>query len=60
MSKFANFSKSDDKYQGECGGSSSKGCSLEFGNFRSMPLRLMFFPNKKFRELYVMLPHMHF
>ena len=57
MSKFANFSKSDDKYQGECGGSSSKGCSLEFGNFRSMPLRLMFNPNNKFKELYVTLPH---
>ena len=57
MSKFANFSKSDDKYQGECGGSSSKGCSLEFGNFRSMPLRLMFNPSNELKELFVMLPH---
>ena len=40
MSKYANFSKSDNKYQGECGGSSSKGCTLEFGNGRSIPLRM--------------------
>lgn len=59
MSKYANFSKSDNKYEGECGGSSSKGCSLEFGNGRSIPLRIsinsggMTDPTKFF----VVLPH---
>ena len=61
MSKYANFSKSDNKYQGECGGSSSKGCSLEFGNGRSIPLRMNINSGRvgDSTRFFLHLPHKH-